>query len=162
MELKGAGRETKLKRCPQAIDQVNYDQADGNQNKSFLVFSLDNKLLVDHPVTRGREKSERIARIVTFTGQSLKGPEGSVAFLKLSDTAMDRQPPARDAKPVTLDRLPNGQQLPPGVVVQGRPAVPAVSAAGRAQATAFQFGKGRVVVLGENWPSTSCTGFRDC
>jgi hypothetical protein len=86
---------------------------------------------------------------VTFTGQSLKGPEASIAFLKLSETAQDRQPPSADSKPITLDRLPNGQPLPPGMTVQGRPAGPAVPAAGRAQAVALAFGKGRVVVLGE-------------
>lgn len=131
------------------FDNVNYDQEDENQNRSFLVFSRDNKLLIEHAITRGRNATESIKRIVTFTGQSLKGPEGSVAFLKLSDTAQDRQPPSKDSPSVTLDRLPNGQQLPPGVMVQGRPAGPAVSASGRAQGIALTFGKGRVVVLGE-------------
>ena len=37
----------------------------------------------------GRDPSERIDRILTFTGQSLKGPPGSVQLLKFSDTAMD-------------------------------------------------------------------------
>jgi hypothetical protein len=131
------------------IDAANYDTEDGNQNRSFLVFSRDNKLLIDHAITQGRDTTEHINRIVTFTGQSLKGPEGSVAFLKLSDTAMDRQPPAKDAKPITLDRLPTGQALPPGVTVRGMPAGPAVSAAGHAQGLALTFGKGRVVMLGE-------------
>ena len=131
------------------IDDSNYDREDENLNRSFLVFSRDNKLLIDHAITRGREASERVNRVVTFTGQSLKGPEGSVAFLKLSDTAKDRQPPARDSQPITMDRLPNGQALPPGMTIQGRPVGPAVSAAGRAQGLALRFGKGRVVVLGE-------------
>ncbi|HKC62799.1 MAG TPA: hypothetical protein VKB86_04145 [Pyrinomonadaceae bacterium] len=131
------------------IDVNNYDQENGNNNRSFLVFSRDNKLLINHPITEGRDSTERINRVVTFTGQSLKGPEGSVAFLKLSDTAQDQQPPSKDSKLVTLDRLPNGQPLPPGVTVQGRMPGPTVSAAGRAQGIAFAFGKGRVVVLGE-------------
>jgi hypothetical protein len=129
------------------IDEANYEQEDGNP--SFLVFSRENKLLIDHAITEGRNASERINRIVTFTGQSLKGPEGSVTFLKLSETAKDRLPPAKDAATVTLDRLPNGQQLPPGVTIQGRTPGVAVSAAGRAQGIALTFGKGRVVVLGE-------------
>ncbi|HYJ47988.1 MAG TPA: hypothetical protein VEV81_15365, partial [Pyrinomonadaceae bacterium] len=118
-------------------------------NPSFLVFSRDNKLLGDHAITRGRDAAERVTRVVTFTGQSLKGPAGSAAFLKLSDTAMDRQPPAKDSKTVTLDRLPNSQQLPPGVTIQGQIPGPSVSAAGRAQGIALTYGKGRVVVLGE-------------
>jgi len=91
-------------------------------NPSLLVFSNENKLLLDHPISRGRNGAEKINRVFTFTGQSLKGPEGSAAFLKLSDTAKDRAAP--DSK---TD----------------------VSAAGRAQGITFKFGKGRVVVLGE-------------
>ena len=89
---------------------------------SILIFSTENKLLVDHPINRGRNDMETIHRIFTFTGQSLKGPEGSAGFLKLSETAKDRAAP--DSKTDA-------------------------SAAGRAQAVAFKFGKGRVVVLGE-------------
>src|SRR6185295_18454171 len=79
-------------------------------------------LLLDHPVTAGRTDSEKINHILTFGGQTLKGPEGSWAFLKLSDTATESMPPATDKE---------------------------VSAAGRAQGLALKFGKGRVVVLGD-------------
>ncbi|MGI9108310.1 MAG: DUF4350 domain-containing protein [Pyrinomonadaceae bacterium] len=90
-------------------------------NPGFIVYTRENKLLGDHPITRGREAAERINRVIAFTGQSLKGPEGSVAFMKLADTA--------------LDAMPGGDKQ--------------VSAAGRAQGLAFAFGKGRVVVMGE-------------
>ena len=75
------------------------------------------------PILEGRDQSERIDRVLTYTGQSLKGPSGSVALLKLSDTARDR----------------------PAAGSSGRTG----SAAGRAQGLAFLLGKGRVVVLGE-------------
>jgi hypothetical protein len=87
-----------------------------------LLFSRENKLLIDHPITRGRDERERINRVVTFTGQSLKGPADSFSFLKLSDTAIDQLPP-------------DGQKR--------------ISAAGRSQGLAIKFGKGRVVVMGE-------------
>lgn len=132
------------------IDDNNYDQEDGNNNRGFLVYSRDNKLLTDNPITNGRNQSERVSRVITFTGQSLKGPVGSFEFLKLSDTAKDRPTPSADAPSVPLDRLPNGQPLPPGVTVQGRRASgPPVSSAGRAQGIAFNLAKGRVIVLGE-------------
>jgi hypothetical protein len=99
-----------------ALDPRN--SADG---PSTLVFSRDNKLLGDHPITRGRDDSERIGRIMTFTGQSLRGGEGSVAFLVLGETATD-------------ESGPGGKPIP---------------AAGRAQGLAMPYGKGRVVVLGE-------------
>jgi hypothetical protein len=96
------------------------DPSNSEGGETSLVFTRKNNLLGDHPITKGRDDSERINRIQTFTGQSLKGPAGSVAILKLADTAVD----AGD------DGTPR-------------------SAAGRAQGIAFPFGKGRVVVMGE-------------
>jgi hypothetical protein len=91
-------------------------------NPSILIFSRDNKLLASHPITEGRNPDERLNRVQSFTGQSLKGPADSVAILKLADTAKDSPDRNTDAS---------------------------VSAAGRAQALALKFGKGRVVVQGE-------------
>ena len=100
-----------------------YDEANSAEgNPSFIIFSRDNKLLLQHPITEGRGDSEKINKVMSFTGQSLTGPKDSYAILKLSDTAKDT--PDRDAKT-------------------------SISAAGRAQALAFKFGKGRVVVQGE-------------
>ena len=89
---------------------------------SFLIFSRENKLLSTHPITEGRNEKERINRVLSFTGQSLKGPEDGASILKLSDTAQDS---------------PNHEQKS------------MVSAAGRAQGLAFKVGKGRVVIQGE-------------
>jgi hypothetical protein len=96
------------------------DPSNSEGDATSLVFSRKNHLLGDHPITKGRDESERVNRIQTFTGQSLKGPAGSVAILKLGDTAFDE-----------------GNQ--------GK----TVPAAGRAQGIAFAFGNGRVVVMGE-------------
>ena len=90
-------------------------------NPGWIVYSRKNGLLGDHPITRGRYESERIDSVTAFTGQSLKGSEGSTAFLKLADTAVD------------VDRKTKKE----------------VSAAGRSQGIAMRFGKGRVVILGE-------------
>jgi len=89
---------------------------------SHLIFSRENKLLASHPITEGRTENERINLLRSFTGQSLKGPEGSVGILNLSERATDS---------------PNYE------------AQTSVSAAGRSQAVALKFGKGRVVVQGE-------------
>ncbi len=97
------------------------DASHSEGGDTWLVFSRQNHLLSDHPITRGRDESERVNRIQTFTGTSVKGPEGSVPILKLADTAVDL---ARG----------DGQQA---------------SAAGRAQGVAFSLGKGRIVVMGE-------------
>ena len=89
---------------------------------THLIFSRENKLLASHPITEGRNEQERINLVHSFTGESLTGPEGSVAILKLSESATDS--PHASAELVA-------------------------SAAGRAQAIALKFGKGRVVVQGE-------------
>src|SRR5215510_4971944 len=47
-------------------------------NPSILIFSRENKLLTAHPITEGRAENERINVVMSFTGQSLKGPEGSI------------------------------------------------------------------------------------
>ena len=90
-------------------------------NPSLLLFSRDNKLLLDHPITDGRNEAEKINRVLTFSGQSLSGPAGS-EFLRLGESARNR-----------ADRNSTREN----------------SDAGRAQGLAFKFGKGRVVVLGE-------------
>ena len=100
-----------------------YDEANSVEGSpSILIFSRDNKLLATHPITEGRDEKERLNRVQSFTGQSLKGPADGVSILKLADTAKDSPDRNTDAS---------------------------VSAAGRAQALAFKFGKGRVVVQGE-------------
>lgn len=101
------------------IDPANSPPADNNPG--FVLYTRENKLLGDHAITRGRDASERITRVLSFTGQSLTGPPRSVAFMKLADTAKD---------------------VLPGTDAQ-------TSAAGRAQGLAFEAGKGRVVVMGE-------------
>ena len=104
-------------------DPANRDEETGSD--TFLKYNNDNKLLGDHPITRGRNAGEKISRIIAFTGQSLKGPKDSVAFMKLADTAVD--------------------------VIPARPGVEEKqsSSAGHSQGIAFKFGKGRVVVLAE-------------
>jgi hypothetical protein len=84
--------------------------------------------LGDHVILRGRSDSERIKKVQTFTGQSLKGPKDSVAFLTLPKDAVEKVPDKKN---------PFGAR--PGEAPAG----------GRAQAIAMNFGKGRVVVMGE-------------
>lgn len=102
------------------VDEKNYDTE--SENPGFIVYTRESGRLADHPVTRGRNAQERVNKIITFTGQSLKGPASATALLKLADTAFDRMP-GEDTKPI--------------------------SAAGRAQGVAMKFGKGRVIVMGE-------------
>ena len=102
------------------LDLQNYEKE--TENPGFIVYTRESGRLADHAITRGRSSDERLNKIIAFTGQSLKGPASSFAFLKLADTAQDRMP-GPDSKPVP--------------------------AAGRAQGIAMNFGKGRAVFLGE-------------
>lgn len=102
------------------VDEQNYEKE--TENPGFIVYTRESGRLADHAITRGRHTTERVNKIIAFTGQSLKGPASGFAFMKLADTAQDRMP-GSDSKPI--------------------------SAAGRAQGIAMKFGKGRAVFLGE-------------
>ncbi len=100
------------------FDPSNY--VEDVQSTSWVLFTPENGLLGDHAIIRGRDSSEVVKRVIAFTGQSLKGPDSSSAFLKLGDSA--------------YDVLPSGERVP---------------ASGRAVGIALQVGEGRVVVVGE-------------
>jgi hypothetical protein len=90
-------------------------------NPSTIEFYRANGLLMHHPITNGRDVSERVDVVMSFTGQSLDADSGQV-FLKLPAAAKEFVPP------------------PPNFTEQ---------AAGNGQGLAMEFGRGRVVVLGE-------------
>jgi hypothetical protein len=107
------------------------------RGESHIVFSEENGLLRDHPITRGRSADERVRRVLTFTGTSLQGPAGAVPFLLLSDSATERA-----AGPARVERDGGSVRV---LMEYGDPK----PAGGRAPGIAFEFGRGRVVVLGE-------------
>lgn len=87
-----------------------------------IEFMRSNGLLFENVITDGRSLPEKVNRVVTFTGQSLDGPPDAIALLTLPVSAREFVPP------------------PPNFTEQ---------AAGDSQGLAFEFGQGRVVVLGE-------------
>jgi len=100
------------------VDPVHHDTVSGKEG--FLVFSRANALLGSHAIQDGRRPAESIERVLSFNGQSLRGPADATVLLSLSETAMDR-------------------------VAGGATR----SSHGRAQGLAVVLGQGRVVVLGE-------------
>lgn len=112
------------------IDTSKFNKESDDQTE--LVFTRGDGLLAEHPITIGRDETERINRVLTFSGTSLMGPPGSVALLKLAGTALDV---------LSSDRKPSPDEPSPDHKT--------VSASGRAQGVALTVGKGRVVVLGE-------------
>lgn len=103
----------------ETTDSANADKEFETPN--VLVYSRENHLLVESSLTNGRSDAERVNRVLVFGGQSLKGPPGSDAILKLADTAVDE------------------------IAAPGKNA----SAAGRVQGIAYRAGKGRVIGLGD-------------
>lgn len=118
----GAAAEILAKRFSVEMSKGYTDDA-SSKDKALgdILFSRENKLLADSPITRGRSSDERISKVVTFTGQSLKGGADSTPLLILHKTAVDTFPQSKTS----------------------------VSADGRTQGLAIKFGKGRVVILGE-------------
>lgn len=110
---------------------------DPSRGDSHLVFSVENGLLRDHAIVRGRSAAERVRRVLTFTGGSMLGPPEAVPFLALSDTATERPP--------TLPRVTKSGGDVRVDMEYGDP----VSAKGRAQGIALELEKGRIVILGE-------------
>ena len=105
--------------------------ADAAMGASTLVFSRENGLLHQHPITDG------IQTVMTFTGQSIEGPPEAVAFMALSDEAVEYPPTSPKVTKSGSDvrvEMSYGEPLP---------------ARGRAQGLALDVERGRVVVLGE-------------
>lgn len=106
------------------------NQYQGQVDPSFIQFSRDNGFLSEHPITAGRSTSEQINIIQSFTGQSLDGPKGS-ELLRLPPSAIENMPlSSESANQLIMSESEN-------------------PSAGIAQAVAFDYGQGRVVVLGE-------------
>ena len=97
------------------------DQYAGQTDASSVRFSRENGLLPLSPIVTGRHAAERVDVVQSFTGQSLDAREG-FALLALPPSAVEYVPPPPEFKE---------------------------QRAGRSQAVALEYGRGRVIVLGE-------------
>jgi hypothetical protein len=115
----------------ETMDSVYFE---GNEQfRDKLVFSRENKLLGDDPITNGLKESEKLNKVVSDRGQSLSIPDNAMVLLRLSEKSYHALPDSVWHK---------------GSKTHTRFADP-VSAAGNCQGLALIFGKGRVVILGE-------------
>jgi hypothetical protein len=115
----------------------NFDDKDPTE----LVFSEQNHLLGKHLITRGRDNSERLHKLVAFTGESVTIPQGATAILSLSPTT--GEVPTRSASQLLyVDDVAKAQ-------ANRESAATKWPAGGRAMAIAFPLGRGRVVINGE-------------
>jgi hypothetical protein len=114
-------------------DSTEYDPA---FDETHVVYSTENGGLGAHPITEGRDSSEAVRRVLTFTGEAVYADSPAVGFLRLSSTAVARPP-----EPVVERR---GGDVIVNIAYGDPVAVP-----GWAQGLALDYGRGRVVVLGE-------------
>ncbi len=116
--------------------------AEGNLTTQ-LVFSRENGLLGDHPIIRGREESEAVQSVRSFTGQSLTVPAGATVLMRLGEQACEAaDQPALNA---AAEAAKEAADQPLAESTKKH----ASSVAGRAQGIAFEEGNGRVVVMAE-------------
>jgi hypothetical protein len=88
----------------------------------WIEYTRDNGLLRKHPITQGRNESERVNRVITFGGSSLTASKTEGEFLKLASSA---------------SHVRYNTGAPPDQKVR------------TAQGAAFHFGTGRVVMLAD-------------
>lgn len=112
------------------MDSVHFDSTSAFKDESQLVFSEANGLLGSHAILRG------IHRVVSFTGAWVDGPSDATALLRLSPQAYYLEPSV-SVEQRGSDRLTHVNYENP------------TSAGGHALAIAFQFGRGRVVMIAE-------------
>ncbi len=113
------------------------------KNLGCILYQRELGMLGDHAILRGRNRNERVDRVVVFSGQSLAGPPGSHGLLAMGTSAWD--------VPFTPDAR---RETDPGLRARmdttSVPTTPgSIPALGRFQGLAFGFGRGRVVALGD-------------
>ncbi|MFN0009995.1 MAG: DUF4350 domain-containing protein [Planctomycetota bacterium] len=125
-----------------SFDDMEFDREFGDPSE--LAYSRANHLLRRHEVTEGRWSGERLERVVTFTGQSVQGPEGSTLFLRHGPTAV-----LREARPsVSLASVGGAKGGAQGSDIHLELGAER-SAVDWGQGLALRHGAGRVVVLGD-------------
>src|SRR6185295_6708593 len=109
-----------------------FDRTPENGLTTQLVFSRENGLLGNHPILQGRDASEAVKTVRSFTGQSLSVPAGAVVLLKLSPTAREGVTTSEVDKEDEAIRATGAAREAYGSH--------STSAAGRAQGLAMTFG----------------------
>ena len=108
----------------------------GTADTGAILYRAENAMLGDHPIVKGRDASEAVKSVATFTGQSMGGPDSAVPLLICS-------PAATNLLPVSSKTETSGGTTTTTFETRNE------SAAGHSQALAMSFGQGRIVVTGE-------------
>ena len=113
--------------CPVCGVAGNGYATDRTCRPDVFLFQRSDGSLSNHPITRGRNAGERVARVTSFVGQAFLA-SGRVSLLLLE---------------------PETVLLFPSKAWEFSEATPRMAADGMLQGTAITFGRGRVAVFGE-------------
>ncbi len=106
-----------------------YDSFLFDSNRGGIIdFTYENNMLASNVITQGRNTSESVHKIVTFTGQAFETPEKAITVLKLNEEYVVHLP---DTMWVFNDKIKK------------------FKANDLSQGAVLEFGKGRVAVFGE-------------
>lgn len=100
------------------------------KNPRHIVFSEKDNLLGKHPIIKGRNDSERVKVVKTFSGRTIIAPPGSTILLRISESAVDY---------LTIETALRTVEASVAVKCMGE----------RVYGVAFTLGKGKVVVVSE-------------
>lgn len=107
-------------------DQKNFFPA--LSDASHLLFTRENHLIQDHPITNGKNPNQQLKKVVAYSGQAVKGPSGSKIILALAPSAYSYF--SQDSSKVPLE-------------------------ADYSEAISARYGRGRIVVFGDGTVFTS-------
>ena len=111
-----------------AVEGFDGDSARAAAFTKPTMFALTAQTLRDHPVTRGRDSTERVSRVRSFTGQAFQAPVGAEPVMVLPPTFISLMPRIAWQFDSTTRRVPVGGWL---------------------QGATLRMGDGRVAVFGE-------------
>ena len=104
---------------------------DENRNAAFAkptIFSLEAGTLIESPITEGRNESESVTSVRSFTGQAFRAPDSAKPVLVLPEDFISLMPVKSDAFGPNTKRIP---------------------VAGWLQGAVMPFGSGRAAFFGE-------------
>jgi len=101
---------------------------DARTEDGRMRFTRSDGSLADHPITRGRNQSERIDSVIAFTGQAFRLEGAGDPLMTLRHNVV---------------------LLMPEVAWQFSKLTPSISASGMLQGAVVPFGRGRVAIFGE-------------
>ncbi len=116
-----------------AVDErlLNDYSEESISNAGYFVFSRDNGSLGEHPILAGRQPHERIESVAADVGSAFRLPERAVSLMTVASDAISLEPSVSWKFDSTTPRRP---------------------VAGWSQGGIMKVGKGRVAVLGDNFP----------